>query len=157
MYRTWPIILGIADVNSPSYLHPNKTLLYIEVTMQPSEFPTYPDLEGKVALITGIGQVGIPNSPTWGNGAATARVLSHNGVKLFGCDINLKAAEYTKQRLTQDNPDAVCDVMTVDVTKTADVDHFVKTAMVKYGRIDILINNVGVSRVMEITLLSCAS
>lgn len=39
--------------------------------MDAQQFPTYPDLNGKVAIITGIGQVGIPDSPTWGNGAAT--------------------------------------------------------------------------------------
>ena len=58
----------------------------------PASFPTYPDLAGKVALITGIGQVGHPNTTTWGNGAATARLLTHNNVRIFGCDLNLTAA-----------------------------------------------------------------
>lgn len=110
-----------------------------------SQFPTYPDLKGKVALITGIGQVGIPNSDTWGNGAATARLLSHNGVKIFGCDLNLSAAEYTKKRLLQDNPDAECDVVTADMTRTSDVEKFVQAAMEKHGRIDIVYNNVGMT------------
>jgi NAD(P)-dependent dehydrogenase (short-subunit alcohol dehydrogenase family) len=109
------------------------------------QFPIYPDLKGKVAIITGIGQVGIPNSPTWGNGAATARLLSHNGVKIFGCDLNLKAAEYTKQRLLQDNPDAVCDVMSADVTKTSDIEELVNAVMAKHGRIDIFYSNVGMT------------
>ncbi|KAK3067424.1 hypothetical protein LTR53_015729 [Teratosphaeriaceae sp. CCFEE 6253] len=108
-------------------------------------FPTYPDLRGKVALITGIGQVGIPDSPTWGNGAATARLLSHNGVKILGCDINLEAAEYTKQRILQDNDKAEIDVTTTDVTSTEDVQRFVQSAIDKHGRIDILINNVGMT------------
>jgi NAD(P)-dependent dehydrogenase (short-subunit alcohol dehydrogenase family) len=116
------------------------------VNSHPTSFPTYPDLAGKVALITGIGQVGIADSPTWGNGAATARVLSSNGVKIFGCDLNISAAEYTKQRLLSSKPDAVCDVMACDVTKQDDVDAFVKAAMDKYGRIDILVNNVGATR-----------
>lgn len=110
-----------------------------------AQFPTYPDLEGKVALITGIGQVGIPNSKTWGNGAATARVLSHNGVKIFGCDLRLSAAQYTQKRLLEDNPEAVCDVVATDVTSTQEVNDFVKAALDKYGRIDILINNVGMT------------
>ena len=108
-------------------------------------FPTYPDLKGKVAVITGIGQVGIPNSPTWGNGAATARVLSHNGVKIFGCDLKLEAAEYTKQRLLKDNPSAQVEVTTTDVTSTEDIERLVKTVIEKFGRIDILINNVGMT------------
>jgi hypothetical protein len=109
------------------------------------DFPRYPDLDGKVALITGIGQVGIPNSPTWGNGAATARVLSHNGVKIVGCDINLGAAQYTRQRLLQDNPLADVEVISTDVTNTADVERLVKFVLDKHGQIDILINNVGMT------------
>ncbi|KAF2766634.1 NAD(P)-binding protein [Teratosphaeria nubilosa] len=110
-----------------------------------ADFPTYPDLTGKVALITGIGQVGLPNSKTWGNGAATARVLSYNGVKIYGCDLHLKAAEYTQQRLLKDTPQAVVDVVTTDVTNTADVSKFVEAALTKHGRIDVLINNVGMT------------
>ncbi|KAK5166853.1 uncharacterized protein LTR77_007582 [Saxophila tyrrhenica] len=112
----------------------------------PKHFPTFPDLAGKVALITGIGQVGIPKSPTWGNGAATARILSYNGVKIFGCDINLSAAEATKKRLLDAKPDAEVEVVTCDVTKQSDVDAFVKAAVDKFGRIDILVNNVGATR-----------
>lgn len=110
-----------------------------------STFPTYPDLKGKIALITGIGQVGIPNSDTWGNGAATARILSRNGVKIVGCDLNLDAAKYTQQRLLKDDPSSVCDVMPADMTKTTDIEAFVKAAMDKHGRIDILYNNVGMT------------
>lgn len=113
------------------------------VNETPKHFPTFPDLRDKVALITGIGQVGIPNSSTWGNGAATARVLSYNGVKIFGCDLRLDAAEYTKKRLLQDDPAAICDVVTCDVTKSEDVEGFIKAALDKHGRIDILVNNVG--------------
>ncbi|KAM3416784.1 hypothetical protein BST61_g8376 [Cercospora zeina] len=109
------------------------------------KFPIYPDLAGKVALITGIGQVGIPNSPTWGNGAATARVLAHSGVTIVGCDINLAAAEYTKARLLQDNPQTVCDVFKVDVTNVDEIGAFVQEAMTRHGRIDILYNNVGMT------------
>ncbi|GIZ45233.1 hypothetical protein CKM354_000841100 [Cercospora kikuchii] len=110
-----------------------------------SNFPIYPDLSGKVALITGIGQVGIPNSPTWGNGAAAARVLAHSGVKIVGCDINLSAAEYTKARLLKDNSNTICDVLKVDVTNPDDIAAFVQTAITKHGKIDILYNNVGMT------------
>ncbi|KAK3701892.1 hypothetical protein LTR37_015203 [Vermiconidia calcicola] len=120
----------------------------------PTHFPTFPDLKGKVALITGIGQVGIPESTTWGNGAATARILSYNGVKIFGSDINLSAAEYTRKRLLADNAQATCDVVTCDVTKQSDVDAFVQAAMDKHGRIDILVNNVGTTRAGSPTSMS---
>lgn len=109
----------------------------------PTQFPSYPDLKGRVALITGIGQVGIPDSTTWGNGAACARLFSMNGVKIFGCDLKLSAAEYTKERLLQDNPNAVCDVVACDVTKSSEVEALIQAVMEKHGRIDILVNNVG--------------
>lgn len=113
--------------------------------MAMEQFPIYPDLKGKVAIITGIGQVGISDSKAWGNGAATARVLSHNGVRIFGCDLNLQAAEYTKQRLLADNPNAICDVVKADMTSISDIESLVKAVISKHGRIDILYNNVGMT------------
>lgn len=106
-----------------------------------ADFATYPDLAGKVALIMGIGQVGSTESTTWGNGAAIARVLCHNKVNIFGCDLSLPAAQFTQSRIHAEG--GVCDVMTADVTRSADVQDVVDRVMAKYGRIDILINNVG--------------
>lgn len=99
----------------------------------------YGDLKDKVVLLTGIGQTGDPNM--WGNGAATARVLCQNGAKIFGCDLYLEAAEATKKRLQQEG--GICDVIQADVTKSSDVRKLVQCCMEKYGRIDILVNNVG--------------
>lgn len=131
--------------STPLLIRANTAKRHVDSSIMTSQFAKYPDLQGKVALITGIGQVGIPNSSTWGNGAATARVLSHNGVKIFGCDLHVEAAEYTKRRILNDNAEAIVDVMTTDVTKTEDVEALVKAAMAKHGRIDILINNVGIT------------
>lgn len=104
---------------------------------------TYPDLEGKVALIMGIGQSGPTDTCTWGNGAAMANVLCHNKVKVFGCDINLTAAEFTSRRVREAS--GICDVIMADVTKLEEVQKAVDCVMAKYGRIDILINNVGMT------------
>ncbi|KPI44292.1 uncharacterized protein AB675_8301 [Cyphellophora attinorum] len=90
-------------------------------------FPVYPDLKGKTALLMGIGQTKIPNSTTWGNGAAIARGLAHNGVRIFGCDINLAAAEHTAQRLREEfGNDCLVEVTTADVTVEADVQRVVQ-------------------------------
>lgn len=71
----------------------------------------YKDLKNKVALVTGIGQMGDPNM--WGNGAAISKVLAcENGVKVFGCDLNLDAAEHTKKRIEAEG--GICDVMAAD-------------------------------------------
>lgn len=109
----------------------------------PEVFPTYPDLAGKVALITGIGQVGPIDSTTWGNGAAIARLLVRNGVKVFGCDLNLAAAERTRDRILEEVPKGVCDIVAASVTDSSDVKALVDAVMKKHGRIDILVNNVG--------------
>jgi NAD(P)-dependent dehydrogenase (short-subunit alcohol dehydrogenase family) len=111
----------------------------------PPVFPTYPDLPNRVALITGIGQVGSPTSQTWGNGAATARLLAHNGVKIFGCDLHLASAERTRSRLLSEFPSLDMTVMAADVTSPTSVKAFVAAALAKHGRIDILINNVGMT------------
>jgi NAD(P)-dependent dehydrogenase (short-subunit alcohol dehydrogenase family) len=111
----------------------------------PPIFPTYPDLTNRVALITGIGQVGSPTSTTWGNGAATARLLAHNCVKIFGCDLSLSAAERTRSRLLAVYPSLDITVMAADVTSPTSVQAFVAAALAKHGQIDILINNVGMT------------
>lgn len=104
---------------------------------------TYPDLKDKVALVTGIGQSGALSGETWGNGAAIARVLCRNGAKVFGCDLNLSAARYTASRLHAD--DGTCDVIAADVTSSSDVQKVVSAVLAKHGRIDILVNNVGMT------------
>jgi NAD(P)-dependent dehydrogenase (short-subunit alcohol dehydrogenase family) len=111
----------------------------------PPVFPTYPDLSNRVALITGIGQVGSPTSQTWGNGAAAARLLAHNGVKIFGCDLHLASAERTRSRLLSEFPSLDITVMQTDVTSPTSVKEFVAAALAKHNRIDILINNVGMT------------
>lgn len=100
---------------------------------------SFPDLAGKVALITGIGQIG--DRKSWGNGAATARLLCRNGAKVFGCDIDMDAAAHTKTRVEADG--GIVDITRADVTVAADVKRLVAECMSKYGRIDILVNNVG--------------
>ena len=108
-------------------------------------FPTYPDLKGKVALITGRGQVGLTNTTTWGNGAASARLFAFNGVKVFGCDLNMTAAERTRSRIQQESSIAEIEVMSCDVTKKEQIQALVDACMAKFGRIDILVNNVGMT------------
>ncbi|OAA58497.1 NAD(P)-binding domain protein [Niveomyces insectorum RCEF 264] len=114
------------------------------------DHPIYPDLKGKVALVLGIGQAPIPGAKgddkddsCWGNGAAIAWMLAHNGVHLFGCDIDLAAAEHTVARVRAAHPGARVDVVRADVTQAADVNALVDACMAAHGRIDILVNNVG--------------
>jgi NAD(P)-dependent dehydrogenase (short-subunit alcohol dehydrogenase family) len=109
------------------------------------DLPIYPDLRGKVALVTGIGQDGpADETNNWGNGAAISLALARNGVKIFGCDINIEAGLRTKSRILALVSDATVDVVSTDVTSSAAVSDLVSQALQKHsGRIDILVNNVG--------------
>jgi len=109
-----------------------------------NDLPIYPDLRGKVALITGIGQVGpMDATDIWGNGASISLVLAKNGVKVFGCDINVTAGNQTKSRIQSQVPDAIVDVMATNATSSSEVENLVQACMQRHGRIDILVNNVG--------------
>lgn len=103
-------------------------------------FANYPDLQGKIALVTGVGQM--PGSPDlWGNGAAIARVLCRNGVKVFGCDLDMEAAKETKKRIEAEGGEI--EITQADVTVSTAVRAFVEKCVSRWGRVDILVNNVG--------------
>lgn len=95
-------------------------------------------LKGKVALVTGVGSVG----EGWGNGKATAVLFSREGAKVYGVDINPAAAEQTRGIIVGDG--GQCWVRRGDASKSADVRAMVADCVATYGRIDILVNNVGI-------------
>jgi NAD(P)-dependent dehydrogenase (short-subunit alcohol dehydrogenase family) len=103
----------------------------------------YPSLKDKIVLLTGIGQTGDPSM--WGNGAATARIFCANGARIFGCDLKLESAQATQKRLVTEFGEGCCEVIAADVTKSSDVQALVEACVEKYGRIDVLVNNVGLS------------
>lgn len=114
--------------------------------MTTEDLSIYPDLRGKVAIVTGVGQDGPADiTDNWGNGAAISLALARNGAQVFGCDINLDAAKRTKSRIDAAVPDAMVEVMEADVTSASSVQSFVQECLHKHGRIDILVNNVGKS------------
>ena len=94
-------------------------------------------LDNKVALVTGCGTVG----EGWGNGKAIAVLLARQGASVYGCDLNLEAAQATREVIHADG--GVCEVQTCDVTHAAEVKALVDSCIAQFGRIDILINNVG--------------
>ena len=94
-------------------------------------------LDGKIALVTGCGTLG----EGWGNGKAIAVALARQGASIFGSDLNLEAAQETKRIINEEGGSA--HVMVADATKAEDVKKLVDACMAQYGRIDILVNNVG--------------
>ena len=95
-------------------------------------------LKNKVAIVTGAGSVG----PGWGNGKATAVLFAREGAKVYAVDINLNAAQETKEIIEKEG--GICAVQKVDVSKSEEVKTMVGRCIETYGRIDILHNNVGI-------------
>jgi 3-oxoacyl-[acyl-carrier protein] reductase len=89
-------------------------------------------LEGRVAIITGA------NS---GIGRATSRLFAREGAKVVCCDIQETITPRIDQLISQDGGQAV--FANIDVTKQADCDRMVATAIDKFGDVDILYNNAG--------------
>jgi len=94
-------------------------------------------LAGKVALIFGVGSVG----PGWGNGRASAVLFAREGAKILGTDIDQDAADETLRLINDEGGQAV--VMRSDVTDPEAIRAAVDRCLETYGRIDILMNNVG--------------
>jgi NAD(P)-dependent dehydrogenase (short-subunit alcohol dehydrogenase family) len=97
-------------------------------------------LKEKVALITGAGSIG----PGWGNGKATAVLFAREGAKVFGVDLNLAAADETRGIIEGEH--GVCATHAADVSKAESVQAMVDACMAAFGRIDVLVNNVGIAR-----------
>ena len=97
-------------------------------------------LEGKVAIITGAGSSG----PGVGNGKAAAVLFAREGAKVLLADAVLERAEETLAMITEEGGEA--SVFEANVTNAGDCSRMVDAAMERYGRLDILDNNVGISR-----------
>lgn len=93
-------------------------------------------LAGKIAIITGAGCVG----PGWGNGRAAAVLFAREGAKIFAVDKNPETMTETVALAREAGEIAT---HTCDVTDDASVADMVQACRKTYGRIDILINNVG--------------
>jgi len=97
-------------------------------------------LKDKVAIVVGAGQ-----SPGegMGNGRAAALTFAREGAKVLCVDHNLASAQETVDMIAEKQGNAAA--FKADVTKNAELKAMVDDAMARWGRIDILHNNVGVS------------
>ena len=91
------------------------------------------DFSGKVALVTGGGN---------GIGRAACVAFAKQGAKVVAVDRDGAAAEATAGIIRQNGGDALA--VTADVTKSAEVQAYVKAAIAQYGRIDCFFNNAGI-------------
>lgn len=92
-------------------------------------------LESKVAIVTGAGS---------GLGLAIARRFAREGACVIVADINKNAIGPTVEELRASGSDAIG--FHVDVTKRDEIAALVEHVIAERGRIDILINNAGITR-----------
>ncbi|WP_144156276.1 SDR family NAD(P)-dependent oxidoreductase [Paraburkholderia sp. BCC1885] len=94
-------------------------------------------LKGKTVLVTGCGSA----EPGWGNGKTIAVLFAREGANVFGIDLNLESANETKTLIESEGNQM--SVASCDMVDTIAVAGMVDACVAKYGRIDVLVNNVG--------------
>ena len=96
-------------------------------------------LKDKVAIVVGAGQT---PGETMGNGRATAIVYAREGAKVLLVDRRLESALDTQAMIEQEG--GVASSFAADATSEADCKKMTEACVERYGRIDILHNNVGI-------------
>lgn len=91
-------------------------------------------LTGKVAVVTGASR---------GIGRGYAEALSEAGAHVVLAARSAEALEELARRLTRGKRRAL--PVPTDVSREADLDRLVGTTLAEFGRIDILVNNVGIT------------
>src|SRR6202166_4957556 len=97
-------------------------------------------LKDRIAIVVGAGQ-----SPGegMGNGRATALTFAREGARVLCVDHHLDSAQQTVDMIAAKGGTAAA--FKADVTRNAELKAMVEDAKARWGRIDILHNNVGVS------------
>lgn len=90
-------------------------------------------LENKVAIVTG-GSSGI--------GRATCQRFFQEGAKVVVADRNLVGAEETCQLM--EGTDRDCGAISVDVSKTGQVENLVSETVARFGKLDALVNGAAI-------------
>lgn len=105
-----------------------------------SSNPPSRSLAGKVAIVTGAGCAG----EGIGNGRAISILLASDGCNVICVDRNEEWATKTAEMIKSQDGRGRAIVAQADVTSAADCQRVVDDALREFGRLDILVNNVGV-------------
>lgn len=96
-------------------------------------------LKGKTAIVVGAGQT---PGETIGNGRAMSILFAREGAEVLCVDRVAERAEETAAMIVAEGGKATA--FTANVTKASDVEAMIEAAKSRLGRIDILVNNVGI-------------
>lgn len=96
-------------------------------------------LAGRTAIVTGAGARG----PGWGNGKATAVLFAREGANVLAVDLDRDAVEETRAIIAGEG--GTCSTVVGDVSDWSDVREIAAACLARYGRVDVLHNNVGVA------------
>eukprot|EP01087_Luapelamoeba_hula_P014165 TRINITY_DN4108_c0_g1_i1.p1 TRINITY_DN4108_c0_g1~~TRINITY_DN4108_c0_g1_i1.p1 ORF type:complete len:299 (+),score=60.77 TRINITY_DN4108_c0_g1_i1:28-924(+) len=92
--------------------------------------------EGQTVIVTGSGA---------GLGRCISRTFAANGASVVICDVDVEAGEENLAYIKEEMNHSAVVFVKCDVSKEDDVKRLVDTAFDTFGRIDVLINNAGVS------------
>ncbi|MBS0429125.1 MAG: glucose 1-dehydrogenase [Proteobacteria bacterium] len=95
-------------------------------------------LDGRVAIVTGAGS----RTDDIGNGRAAALLLARRGAAVLLLDMQEGAARHTCALIESEGGRALA--RQADVSRAADCEAAVQAAVAQWGRVDILVNNVGI-------------
>ena len=98
-------------------------------------------LEGKVAVVTGAGATG--SGDFVGIGQAISILFARQGARVLLVDRDEKNAETTLANIKEEGGEA--SVLVGDVTSASDCREMAEAAVSRYGRLNVLVNNVGIS------------
>ncbi len=96
-------------------------------------------LAGKVAIVTGAGSRGAGV----GNGKAVSILFAREGARILCVDAVPARAQETRDAIAAEG--GVASVFEADVTRSQNCQRMAAAAVERYGRLDILHNNVGIS------------
>ena len=95
-------------------------------------------LKDRVAIVTGAGS----RADGIGNGRAASILLARGGAGIVLVDTQTQWAERTREMIEAEGAQAL--VVTADVTSPEDCARIVRAGVERWGRLDILVNNVGI-------------
>jgi len=97
-------------------------------------------LEGKVVLVLGAGSCG----PGWGNGKAAAVAYAREGARVAAFDLVLDRARETCDIIEAEGGE--CVALAGDVCAQSDLENALRATLDRWGRVDVLHNNVGIAK-----------